>query len=80
MYVGSAYGDEMILNRWISYVNTGHGGNKELRDLTFNYIKENFRYSILDIFKSTTDIQIIIERESWWKQILLTRNFGYNSN
>ena len=28
MYVGSAYGEEMILNRWKSYVKTGNGGNQ----------------------------------------------------
>lgn len=80
MYVGSAYGDEMILNRWKSYVKTGHGHNKELRKLSFNHIKKYFRYSILDIYKSTTDKQAIIERENWWKEILLTRTFGYNAN
>lgn len=80
MYVGSASGDEMILSRWRSYVKTGNGGNKELKLLDFNYIKTNFRYSILDIFKSTTDAQTIIDRETWWKKILLTREFGYNGN
>ncbi len=63
MYVGSAYGDEMILNRWKSYVQTGHGNNKELRGLELNHIREHFRFSILDIFKSTTDTLLIIERE-----------------
>lgn len=80
MYVGSAYGDEMILNRWKSYVRTGHGDNKNLRKLGFDHIKEYFRFSILDIFNSTTDKQIILERESWWKEILLSREFGYNMN
>lgn len=80
MYVGSAYGEEMILNRWKSYVKTGNGGNKELKQLEFQHIKDNFRYSILDIFKSTTDEKIIIERESWWKETLLSRKFGYNAN
>ncbi len=80
MYVGSAYGDEMILNRWKSYVKTGNGGNKELKELDFQYIKDNFRYSILDIFKSTTDEKTIIERESWRKETLLSRKFGYNAN
>ncbi len=79
-YVGSVYGEEMILNRWKSYVKTGNGGNKELKNLEFDYIKENFRFSILDIFKSTTDNQIIIERENWWKVTLLSRVFGYNAN
>lgn len=80
MYVGSAYGDDMILNRWKSYVKTGHGNNKELKGLDFNYIKKYLRYSILDIFKSTTDIEAIIERENWWKEALLSRRFGYNVN
>lgn len=80
MYVGSAYGDEMLLNRWKSYVRTGNGNNKELKSLDVNHIKENFRFTILDIFKSTTDNQVIIERENWWKEVLLSRNFGYNLN
>jgi len=80
LYVGSAYGENMLLGRWSSYVKNGHGGNKELRDLDFDYIKENFYYSILDIYKSTIDDNIIIKRESWWKNILQTREFGYNRN
>ncbi|WP_298137129.1 GIY-YIG nuclease family protein [Flavobacterium sp.] len=79
-YVGSAYGDEMILNRWKSYVKTGNGNNKDLKKLTFEHIKENFRFSILDIYKSTTDTQTIIERENWWKEVLMSRKFGYNRN
>lgn len=35
MYVGSAYDEEMILNRWKSYVKIGNGGNKEFKDLDF---------------------------------------------
>lgn len=81
-YVGSAYGQNMILGRWRNYVKNGHGGNKELKKLRFDYIKKNFRYSILDIFKSTIEDSVIIKRESWWKENLLTRNpkFGYNDN
>ncbi len=80
MYVGSAYGENMILGRWQAYIKTGHGDNVELRNLDFEYIKQNFRYAILDIFKSTVDDQVIIARESWWKSVLLTRLFGYNKN
>jgi len=47
MYVGSAYGINMILGRWRAYVMTGHGGNVGLKKLTFPYIKQNFKYSIL---------------------------------
>lgn len=85
-YVGSAYGDNMILGRWQSYAKNGHGGNTLLKELVekdgLDYVKYNFRYSILDIYKSSVDDKIIINRESWWKRILLTRNpeFGYNDN
>ena len=80
MYVGSAYGDNMILGRWQSYIETGHGGNIELRKLNKEHIQQNFKFSVLDIFKSTVDDQLIIARESWWKSVLLTREFGYNKN
>lgn len=80
MYIGSAYGEDMLHRRWLQYVQTGHGGNKELRDLEFNYIKKNFYYSILDIYKSKINDSIILRREAWWKETLLTRKFGYNKN
>lgn len=79
-YVGSAYGANMILGRWRAYIKSGHGGNAGLKELEFDYIKRNFKYSILDIYKSTTDDQIIINRESWWKEVLQSRQFGYNEN
>ncbi|MBR3180298.1 GIY-YIG nuclease family protein [Candidatus Saccharibacteria bacterium] len=85
-YVGSAYGDNMILGRWQDYAKNGHGGNKLLKELVtdegLDYVKRNFRYSILDIYKSSVDDETIIRRESWWKEVLLTRNpeFGYNDN
>lgn len=79
-YVGSAYGETMILGRWRAYISTGHGNNEGLKSLSFDEIKNNFRYSILDIYKSTTDDTIIINRENWWKKVLQTREFGYNKN
>lgn len=79
-YVGSAYGENMILGRWRSYIKNGHAGNVGLKALTLDHIQKNFTYSILDVYKSTTDDQIIIERENWWKKILQSRKFGYNEN
>jgi hypothetical protein len=79
-YVGSAYGEDMILGRWRSYLKTGHGGNTKLKMFEFEHIRKNFRFSILDIYKSTTSDQIIIERENWWKEVLQSRLFGYNEN
>ena len=80
MYVGSAYGKDMILGRWRSYVKTGHGGNIGLKKIEFDHIKKYFKYSILDIYKSTTADDVIIRRENWWKETLNTRNNGYNEN
>ena len=81
MYVGSAYGTNMIHGRWSNYINNGHGGNIDLqKNLSFEHIQNNFYYSILDIYKSTIDDKIIIKRESWWKNALLTKKFGYNLN
>lgn len=89
-YVGSATSDKgMILSRWKIYAENGHGGNKYLVKLvkkeTLDYVKRNFRYSILDHFNANTDDKVVLSRESWWKEILLTRykdypDFGYNDN
>lgn len=79
-YVGSAYGEYMILGRWESYIRTCHGGNKLLKELDPDYIKENFYFSILETFNKDTDDEIIIDRESHWKEVLQTRQFGYNEN
>lgn len=80
-YVGSAYGENMILGRWRNYIKNGHGGNKDLKQLTFDYIKSNFRYSLLEIYKSTIDDTVIINREHQWMKILLTKDkrYGYNN-
>ena len=53
LYVGSATGENgMLLQRWTSYVQNGHGGNKELIAIVeregFDYVKCNFVYSILE--------------------------------
>ncbi|MFC2994023.1 GIY-YIG nuclease family protein [Acinetobacter sichuanensis] len=79
-YVGSAYAENMLLNRWQNYIITRHGGNDQLKKLTNEHIENHFYFSILDIFKAKTDDHIILTRESWWKETLLTRRFGYNSN
>lgn len=85
-YVGSAYGKEMMLGRWRQYAENGHGGNVKLIKLVeekgFDYVKKNFRYSILEIHKKITEDEFIVDRETFWKKVLLTGNddFGYNGN
>ncbi len=80
MYVGKASGEEMKLRSWQSYIKSGDGGNIELEKLSFDHIKTNFKFSILDIYKSTIGDKIISDRETWWKENLQTRKFGYNKN
>ena len=84
-YVGSAYGDYGIWSRWITYVWTGHGYNDELVELIskngLDYARKNFHFAILELRSMKTDDDTIINRESFWKEVLLTRgNFGYNKN
>ena len=42
-YVGSAYGEENLLGRWLNYSATGHGGNNLVRKLN----PEAFVFTIL---------------------------------
>lgn len=81
LYVGSATSDRgMLLARWSSYANNGHGGNVELKKIPKDYIQANFQYSILENYNANVADNIILERESWWKETLQSRKFGYNSN
>ncbi|BFK80443.1 hypothetical protein I3900191A7_05880 [Clostridium baratii] len=85
LYVGSATSDKgMLLQRWTAYIYNGHGGNKELVELVkkegFDYIKDNFQYSILENYNAKVSDNVILERESWWKETLQSRKWGYNSN
>jgi len=85
LYVGSATSDNgMLLQRWGNYVLDGHGGNKELIELVnmkgFDYVQQNFQYSILENYNSKVEDKVILQRESWWKETLQSRKFGYNSN
>ena len=85
LYVGSAtaqYG--MLLQRWTNYVHNGHGGNEGLKEIVkdygFDYIKENFQYSILENYNARMDDDYILKRERWWKDTLKSREFGLNKN
>ena len=85
LYVGSATSDNgMLLARWSSYADNGHGGNVELKRLVneqgVDYIKKHFQYSILENYNARIDDKVILERESWWKETLQSRVFGYNDN
>ena len=82
-YVGSAYGDECIWQRWANYAKEGHGGNIELKELlkcNGEEYKYNFKYSILEVCNMNLGNEYIISRETHWKEVLLTRRFGLNKN
>lgn len=84
-YVGSAYGNFGIWSRWSVYVGNGHGFNNELTKIIskngLEYARKNFRFCLLEYRPMRTDDSTIIERESYWKEALLSRNeHGYNKN
>ena len=45
-----------------------------------DYIKKNFKYSILEIFDTKTKQEYILERENYWKNVFETKKFGMNKN
>jgi hypothetical protein len=82
-YVGKADGESGLWQRWSVYADTGHGGNKELRELLDNNPEahvEHFQYSILEIADFQTSDTEIDARESHWKKVLKSREHGYNAN
>ena len=76
-YVGSAYGQDNLLGRWLSYGRSGHGGNTLLRGRR----AETFQFSILERLAETADPRQVIARENSWKMRLGTRTpYGLNAN
>ena len=84
MYVGSAYGDSGIWSRWACYLGTGHGWNDELTKLIKKngmvYARTNFQFALLEVMAMTAPDKAIIERECHWKNVLQSRERGYNKN
>jgi hypothetical protein len=82
-YVGSAYGGIGLWQRWSSYANLGHGGNRELRELLKlkgDKYAYNFQFSLVEVCDINASKDYIISRESHWKNVLMTREFGLNRN
>lgn len=81
-YVGSAYGEGGLLQRWSMYINTKHGHNKKMKELICNYPERyhNFQFSILQICPNTMAEEQIIHLENMYKKKLMTRKFGLNDN
>ena len=82
-YVGSAYGDDCIWQRWSEYAKNGHGNNVQLKKLLTTHgekYKYNFKYAILEVCNMNLGNEYIISRETHWKEVLQTRTFGLNDN
>ena len=45
-----------------------------------DYALQNFKFSILEVFTSNTPDEVILNREAHWKNVMLSRQFGYNKN
>lgn len=83
LYVGSATGDGGLWQRWAQYATSRHGGNKELRALLREEGAEyasNFRFTVLEVADLYSTNDEIVERESYWKDALGSREHGYNAN
>lgn len=83
LYVGAAYGKDAFWSRWTEYVQTKHGGNKLLKEVISkkgDEYAENFQFTILETRSMNAEDDEITDRETFWKEILLTRDFGYNNN
>lgn len=84
-YVGSAYGDGGVWERWCEYAETGHGGNVELKTLvsdpTLEYCRRAFRFALLETRPIGVSNELIVSRESYWKNVLFSRGRdGLNRN
>lgn len=82
-YVGSAYGENGLLGRWIEYVRTQHGNNNRMKEL----LKADpnryhqFQFSILQILQKNVTSDEVIALESLYKRKLLTLYpLGMNDN
>jgi hypothetical protein len=76
-YVGSAYGRDNLLGRWIAYSRKGHGGNA----LLLQREPRNFRFTILQRLSPDLDADDVIRIEASWKERLHTRQpQGLNDN
>lgn len=81
-YIGSTYGQDGLLGRWRSYVDTKHGGDEgikaALKERPEGY--KHFQFTILRVLPKTITADEAIQIESLYKEKLGTRKFGMNQN
>lgn len=78
-YVGSAKGAESLLGRWISYADGGDGGDVGLKAAARKG-RRHYQVSVLEVVDENTPDETIERIESYWKNKLLSRQFGLNRN
>jgi len=44
------------------------------------YVKDNLFFALLEFWSMRTTDEYVIERESYWKRVLWSREFGHNQN
>ena len=44
------------------------------------YVQTHFRYTLLEHYDFTVPKDVVLARESYWKEALDTRKHGYNDN
>lgn len=83
-YVGSAYGDTGIWQRWAYYAATLHGDNVGLKAhlaaVGEEHFRQSMRFALLEFWSMRTDDAHVLEREAYWKSVLLSRSLGHNKN
>ena len=84
LYIGSAYGEEGVAQRWGNYLDSKHGGNKKLMALYEEkgpgYFEKYFTFTLIEYFGLSYDKNRILEREQYWKNCFDTIRNGYNDN
>ena len=68
--MGSAYGADNLLVRWLGYAASGHGGNTLLQERDHR----NFRFAILQLVAPDEESDTVIRLEASWKKRLATHS------
>ncbi len=76
-YVGSAYGRQNLLGRWLNYASSGHGGNRLLRSRD----PQNFLFTILQrVSPDMPDDEVVAIEQSWKIRLHTLTPNGLNNN
>ena len=81
-YVGSASGEHGLLGRWRSYVESGHAGNLQLKQLVASDRSSlgRLQFSLLQTLDRSLTRQEVLAIEALHKRKLGSRAHGLNSN